>query len=110
MLCIETMLTDNHKPTGFFEEMYDKHAALMYGCIYRLIPNKDIADKILTDVFIDIYNKRAVNNFTSISMPLLLKQASGAAFTYLKKVNKANAFLLKVSEHINEIKAVNTLK
>ena len=52
------MNNKNNIPTiAALAEIYDRHAGIMYGCIFRLVEKQDTSEKILKQIFSDLYNK-----------------------------------------------------
>lgn len=45
------------KNTAALSDLYDRYAAALYGIIYRMVRNSDIAEDLLQDVFIKIWTR-----------------------------------------------------
>jgi RNA polymerase sigma-70 factor (ECF subfamily) len=43
-----------------FAEMYDKYQKLIYSLIFRIIKNADSADRIIEDVFLEVWEKASL--------------------------------------------------
>ena len=98
------MQANHNNSTASIEMIYEKHAAVMYGCIYKLVPQKEFADKILSEVFIDLYKKREEHNYSINDSVWFLKLAIKAAFTFIKQGPLAKDFPAMVTQQILDIK------
>jgi hypothetical protein len=98
------METSQGKTIAAIEIIYERHAALMYGCICKLIPQKEAADKILVEAFIDLYSRKDEYNYNPQDSIWFLKHAMSAAFHFIKQGSMAKEFPTKVNQQILEIK------
>ena len=99
------MLANQNNTIDTIEMIYEKHAALMYGCIYKLVEQKDTANKILSEVFIDLYNRKEEYSYSIDDTVWFLKKAVKAAFHFIKEGHMAEEFPLKVMQQVLEIKS-----
>ena len=77
-----------------WEHIYDKYAAVMYGVIDKLTPDKNLSEEILVNVFLQLKEK---HNFSGPSHSLcafLLRYTYNFAITQInsKKVNRQPVF------------------
>ncbi len=103
------MQANQHHPTASLELIYEKYAALMYGCIYKLVPQKETADKILSEVFIDLYKNEDANNFILKDSMWFLKHAMKAAFDFIKRGPMAKELPAIVVQQLSELKTAKYL-
>ncbi len=82
----------------YFEQIYDRYAAVMYGCILKIVREKKSADAVLRITFAELYT---ANAYTAAGMPdavWFIKFAMQKAFQFLKENNPSS-----YSNAINEI-------
>ena len=99
------MQANHNNSNASIEIIYEKHAAVMYGCIYKLVQQKEVADKILVEVFIDIYKKTDEYNYNINDSVWFLKHAMKAAFTFIKQKPLSKDFSEQAMQLILDIKA-----
>ena len=99
------MQANHNNSTAPIEMIYEKYAAMMYGCIYKLVQQKEVADKILGEVFIDIYKKKDEYNYSINDSIWFLKHAMKAAFTFIKQNPLSKDFSEKAMQLILDVKA-----
>ena len=84
------------------ETVYEMHAAAMYGCIFKIVQNKQKADDILMDIF-RTFAVEFPNNNPENNQPIwYIKFAMKKAFHYLRQEN--DGFSSIITERINAIK------
>lgn len=71
--------------------MYDKHAWFVYACIHRLVAEKQIAEKILKQIFIDFHNKEEYKTIIIHKTFWYTKHAVKTTIAFLKS-NSSTAF------------------
>lgn len=69
------------------EEVYDKYAGLMYGCIYRLVSKKAIAEQILKQIFLDLHTNSEYKTLDINNKFWYTKYAVQTTITFLKKTS-----------------------
>ncbi|MEJ7610149.1 MAG: hypothetical protein WKF88_03110 [Ferruginibacter sp.] len=85
------------------KEIYDKHAAMMYGSILRIVKEKKSAEAVLLSAFTEI--KTALNSGTCFREPLwFLKCARRNAFTYLQDKGLNQSYRHAVSAGIDDLR------
>ena len=87
-----------------FELIYEKHAALMYGCICKIVPQQDTANSILSKVFGDLYDTRGTHNYQSENAVWFLKYAMKATFDFIKQTAQSNDLPAIVEQQLSEIR------
>ncbi len=86
-------------------EIYDRHAAMMYGSILRIVQEKRSAEKILINAFTEI--KSGLQKETVSREPLwFLRCARRNAFAYLQHKGVNVLYEDAVTAGINELKTV----
>lgn len=60
--------------------LYDHYAGALYGVVARIIPNQDVAEEVLQDVFLKIWDK--INSYDA---------AKGRLFTWMLNVARHHA-------------------
>lgn len=68
--------------SSHFEEVYDRYAAVMYGCILKIVKEKDRADLVLRNVFLDLSKSTFEKELPQVSW--FIKFAMQKAFQFLK--------------------------
>lgn len=74
----------NHPLSYTIEAVYDKHAANMYGCIFKIVENKVQAEEILCSVFEELCKEQSGNTHHNTSPIWYIKYALKRTFEYLK--------------------------
>jgi RNA polymerase sigma-70 factor (ECF subfamily) len=76
-------------------ELYDRHSRLMFGLILRILRNRDEAEEVLQDVFVQVWN-RAESYKAELGAPLqwLVRVARNRAIDRLR----ANSVRLRTAE------------
>ena len=69
------------------QTIYDAHAANMYGCIYKLVQNKQQAEEILINIFRDFASNNPPYYKSDTSTIWFIKHALKSAYLYLKEIN-----------------------
>lgn len=99
-------LLPNPSPHNNIEELYDIHAANMYGCIYKIVQNKKEAEKILINIFHDLLATNAINVQALTPAIWFIKYAIKSTYLYLKKINSPmeefNSFKKIILEQANK--------
>lgn len=90
------------------EEVYDKHASLMYGCIYRLVEKKETAEQILKQIFVDLHNREEYKTVDINNTFWYTKHALQTAIAFLKS-NPSAAFNLDTVMQNTGIVSTNKL-
>ncbi len=72
------------------EAVYDKHAANMYGCIYKIVQNKLQAEEILYSVFEEFCKEKNCSIQLKLAPIWYIKYAMKRTFAYLKRSEISN--------------------
>ena len=73
----ELVIRLHTKNTTTFSDLYDSYAAALYGVIYRMVRNKEIAEELLQDSFIKIWKHTDTYNPTK-----------GTLFTWMLNITR----------------------
>jgi RNA polymerase sigma-70 factor, ECF subfamily len=65
------------KSTAALSDLYDNYAAALYGAIYRMVRNSDVAEELLQDIFIKIWTHIDTYN-----------PAKGTLFTWMLNITR----------------------
>ena len=87
-----------------FELLYEKHAPTMYGCICKIVPQKETANDILSSVFRDLYDTRGNHNYQSENAVWFLKYAMRASFDFIKKSAQSEDLHAIVKQQLSAIR------
>lgn len=95
-----------HNSTFYYsiENIYEMHAANMYGCIYKIVQDKMEAEKILAIVFHDLYNDYSSDVQTNTAPIWFIKYAMKRTFNYLKLHELNNSVPLPILSRISSLK------
>src|SRR6185436_13586750 len=76
--------------SSYFEHIYDRYSAVMYGCIFKIVKEKKYADAVLHSVFIGL---ATLSEETKAEMKdssfWHIKYAMQKAFSFLKEHHPA---------------------
>ena len=75
----------------YFSEIFDKYAPAVYGRIFSVVKNKDVADKILERVFINSLNKKEQRTANVSDFINLINESRNSTYHILKSVKLFNA-------------------
>ena len=73
----ELVLLLKNKEQHAFNYLYDNYSPALYGIIYKMVENKELAEDILQDTFIKIWNN--FSNYDSIK---------GRLFTWMLNITR----------------------
>ena len=73
-------------------ELFDKYAPAVYGRILTVVKNKDVADKILERVFINMAKKRGENKSRISDFMTLMNESRTSTYHIIKSIKLYNAF------------------
>ena len=82
----------------------------MYGCICKIVPQKETANDILSSVFRDLYDTRGNHNYQSENAVWFLKYAMRASFDFIKKSEQAKDLPAIVKQQLLEIRTSQSLQ
>jgi RNA polymerase sigma-70 factor (ECF subfamily) len=79
--------------------LYDHYAGALYGVIFRILPQHDVAEEVLQDVFLKIWEK--IDTYDS---------QKGKLFTWMVNIARNQAIDKTRSKEINKEKKTGTLE
>jgi len=92
---------------GAFEQIYQLYSERIYGRLIRLLKDEDMADSILQDVFLRIWERRAQIDPGQPFKAYLYKIAENFVYDYFRKVARDKKLQVKLraaaSEYYDQI-------
>ncbi len=83
---------------SYFESIYDKYAAVMYGCILNIVKEKNQAEAILRSIFLDLPSEHNFTKETDLGASWFIKLAMKKSFIFLKEYNSNDIYKSRVNE------------
>jgi RNA polymerase sigma-70 factor, ECF subfamily len=66
-----------------FSILYDNYSAAIYGIVFKIVPSEEVANDVLKDTFLKIWNE--IQNYD---------KSKGSLFTWLLKVGRSLAICI----------------
>ncbi len=86
-----------------WEQLYDQYAAPMYGLICALTDDKILAEEIFMDAFVQLKERKVLENTKTGLAPVLLGYTFSHATKHLKEIGIIPKSLLQViGRHLNQ--------
>lgn len=87
-----------HVQPGVFENIYDSYAAVMYGCVIRIVKDKEDAENVLRTIFLRL------PKILPREMPgkiWFIKYAMQQSFLFLKENNRTALLRQSIKESVS---------
>ncbi|MBA3704856.1 MAG: hypothetical protein H0W84_02835 [Bacteroidetes bacterium] len=79
---IVSMLAENN--SSAWEQLYDKHAPVMYGAVFKMVKDEKMAKEIFKECFLQLKGNKNILSIRTDLCPFLLKYVNGFTLDYLK--------------------------
>ena len=99
-------IKNNNSSSNTIENIYDRHAAIMYGCIFKIVTHTDTAENILKEIFFDFQKNSAICMQNIDNSMWFAKHAMKKAFGFIKAAPFQKDFAITALQQILEMKSI----
>ncbi len=86
-----------------FKEIYWRYSARIYARLIKLLKDEDVADSILQDVFLRIWERRAQIDLSQSFKAYLYKIAENYVYDYFRKVARDKRLQVRLRQITSEL-------